>query len=266
MNRPQRLTTAFVKAVDQPGRYGDGRGSFGLSLLVKESRRGLSKTWAQRLRVGGRTKSLGLGAYQTVSLVESRQQAASNALTVMHNEGRKSALEVALESAAGISPQGLRVRSAAARAIPTFRQVVEESIALRRGGWKEGGKTEAQVRSLLERYAYPVMGIIRIDLVTSGQIVEMLKPLWHDKPETARKTLRNVSQVFDYAMSKDYRADDPTVKATIALPKKRKRVEHHRALPYREVGKALETVEGSTASESVKLCLPVPRLDGSTLR
>ena len=35
LNRPKRLSTAFVKIIASTGRYGDGRGGLGLSLLVK---------------------------------------------------------------------------------------------------------------------------------------------------------------------------------------------------------------------------------------
>ena len=35
MKRPKTLSAAFVKTVKRPGRYGDGLGGHGLSLLVK---------------------------------------------------------------------------------------------------------------------------------------------------------------------------------------------------------------------------------------
>ena len=55
MERPYRLSARFVATVEQPGRYGDGRGSGGLSLLVKHTARGhLAKSWAQRISVDGR--------------------------------------------------------------------------------------------------------------------------------------------------------------------------------------------------------------------
>ena len=55
MKRPKTLSAAFVRTVNQPGRYGDGRGSFGLSLLVKPTLNGrLSKSWSQRLRQDGK--------------------------------------------------------------------------------------------------------------------------------------------------------------------------------------------------------------------
>ena len=56
MKRPKKLSASFVKTANRPGRYGDGRGGFGLSLLVKPTTTGrLSKTWSQRLRIHGRS-------------------------------------------------------------------------------------------------------------------------------------------------------------------------------------------------------------------
>ena len=50
-----RLTHALVKSVATEGRYGDGRGGLGLSLLVKRTANGRwSKTWSQRIRVKGK--------------------------------------------------------------------------------------------------------------------------------------------------------------------------------------------------------------------
>lgn len=62
MKRPKTLSAAFVRTVSQPGRYGDGRGGYGLSLLVRETANGrLSKTWSQRVRFNDKTTNIGLG-------------------------------------------------------------------------------------------------------------------------------------------------------------------------------------------------------------
>ena len=64
LKRPKTLSAAFVKTVTEPGRYGDGRGSFGLSLLLKATRNGrLAKSWSQRLRRDGVPFNVGLGRY-----------------------------------------------------------------------------------------------------------------------------------------------------------------------------------------------------------
>ena len=62
MRRPYRLNAEFVRKVDQPGRYGDGRGGFGLSLLVQITGRGVIKSWTMRVvQRNGRDTSIGLG-------------------------------------------------------------------------------------------------------------------------------------------------------------------------------------------------------------
>ena len=75
--RPRRLSATFVRTINLPGRYGDGYGGHGLSLLVKPAAHGgLSKSWAQAIRPNGRTTSIGLGAYPVVTLRTVRRESA----------------------------------------------------------------------------------------------------------------------------------------------------------------------------------------------
>ena len=70
------LTATFVRIVNVPGRYGDGRGGLGLTLLVQpSSRRGLCKSWGQSVRIGGRRTTIGLGRYPVVTLAKARELA-----------------------------------------------------------------------------------------------------------------------------------------------------------------------------------------------
>ncbi|MDE0375339.1 MAG: Arm DNA-binding domain-containing protein [bacterium] len=105
MKRPRILSAAFVRTVSRPGRYGDGRGGYGLSLLVKPTANGrLSKSWSQRVRFHGRVTNIGLGAYPIVTLAEARQKAVANRRTIE----------------AGLDPRGSRV--------PTFADATEEVL------------------------------------------------------------------------------------------------------------------------------------------
>ena len=79
MKRPRTLSAAFCRTIKEAGRYGDGRGGHGLSLLVKESSTGRpSKSWAQRLRIDGEPANIGLGSYPIVTLAEAREKALTN--------------------------------------------------------------------------------------------------------------------------------------------------------------------------------------------
>ena len=61
--RKRPLTAAFVARVKTPRRYGDGGlGGLGLYLRVHRMKSGrVSKSWGQRIRVGGKPTNLGLG-------------------------------------------------------------------------------------------------------------------------------------------------------------------------------------------------------------
>ena len=115
--RHKQLSATFVKTVTARGRYGDGRGGHGLSLLVKSTTTGrVLRTWAQRLRIDGKPLNLGLGSFPVVTLAEARAKALANARGM----------------AQGKDPR------AAVTTIPTFRDAVDKVIALHRATWKDG--------------------------------------------------------------------------------------------------------------------------------
>ena len=90
MKHPARLSAVFVKTVSRHGRYGDGRGGNGLSLLVKPRKgSGLSKSWSQRIRIGGKAVNIGLGPYPVVTPAEAREDALANRRAV--RQGRSPA-------------------------------------------------------------------------------------------------------------------------------------------------------------------------------
>ena len=233
-----KLTAAFVKTItpkdDKPIRRGDGRGGFGLSLLVKPTSTGrVSRTWSQRLRINGILVSIGLGSYPRVSLVEARRRALVNAQAV--EEGR--------DPRDKDSP------------IPTFAQVVEETISMHRADWKEGSKTEAQWRYLLEKFALPSIGDRQVDTISPADVLAFLRPLAMVKPATARKLKAASSQAFRWAIAHGYATTNPADgNISGALPKLAPKA-HHKAIPHTEVASALRTIKSSDAWPGTKLAL-----------
>lgn len=180
MDRPARLTADFVKRVDQPGRYGDGRGGFGLSLLVRDIKDGLGKNWQQRVRVEGKVKSFGLGSYPEVKLSTARNLAAEHVMKIRERCPLRTGIDRLLEEADLPAVTSSSVG-------PTFADVC---IEFRQTAWKPGSKTEKQARSLLARYVIPALGDVAIKQVTPAQVVDVLSPIGHPKAETARKVHR----------------------------------------------------------------------------
>jgi len=231
MKRPTILNATFVRQVRQPGRYGDGRGGYGLTLLVRSMKNGrLSKTWAQRVRINGKETNLGLGNYPVVTLAEARKRALTNRKAI--EDGRH--------------PHASKT--------PTFHQATEKVIAIHRAKWTPRSKTENQWRSLFSAHVLPRIGHKRVDQINSSDVLAILSPLWHSKIETARKTKRYLAAVMRWAVAQGYREDNPADgRIRDALGKHIPQTQHMRALPHGEVGAALAAVESSGAYRSTIL-------------
>ena len=227
IQRPYRLSARFVETIQEPGRYGDGRGSGGLSLRVKRTARGhLAKSWGQRISVDGRARNLGLGSWPHVSLAEARQKCALNLLARQRGE----------------------LVTGRSRRIPTFAEAVEKVIAVHRDGWKDGGRSEQLWRSSLRDYALPRLGTRPVDRIHTSDVMAVLLPVWNEKRETAKRVRRRISAVMRWAVAQGYREDNPAGEAIgAALPRNGVRRQHHRALPYAEVAGAIATVRASGA-------------------
>ena len=76
----------------------------------------------------------------------------------------------------------------------------------------------------------------------------------HEKPETAQRVRQRIKAVLQYAVALGHRLDNPASEALNAiLPRNGGAKRHHRALPYREVAAAVETIRASRAGMAVKL-------------
>ena len=223
VKRPTSLSATFVKTVKRPGRYGDGRGGHGLSMLVKpttiEGR--LSKTWAQRIRINEIITTLGLGSYPAVTLAEARKRALKNRRAI--EEGR--------------NPQG--------DTTPTFAEAAEKVIRLHAAKWKPGGKSEIQWRASLSNYVYPTIGNKRVDEITSADVMRCLTPIWHTKAVTARRVRQRIRAVMNWCVAQNHRLDDPTVTIPAALGNNAQPRHHMRSLHHSKVAEAIETIERS---------------------
>ena len=235
MKRPSRLSATFVNKVIRPGRYGDGRGSFGLSLLVKPKRAGgLSKTWSQRVLLSGKALNIGLGAWPVVTLAEARERALSNRRAIAKGEDPRR------------KP----------RFVPTFADALEETIRIQSQAWKKGGKSEIQWRSSMGAYALPQLGTRPVNTIEPRDVMNVLLPIWSTKPESARRIRQRIGAVMKWAVAQGYRTDNPAGDALgAALPKISNAETHYRALPYGEVSAALRKAKAAGAYPAKVLCL-----------
>ena len=121
MRRPYRLSQTFVNVVSEPGRYGDGRGSKGLSLLVKRTKQGdISKSYTQRIQQpSGKFTSRGLGAHPYISLKDARDMAYENT---------RNHASIAVAHIAEL-PTSEPITA------PTFKEIAEDYLNANAGRW-----------------------------------------------------------------------------------------------------------------------------------
>ena len=261
MDRPTRLTAAFVKNIEEKGRYGDGRGGFGLSLLVRPVKSGLSKTYQQKVRIRGRDRMLGIGSVDKISLADARRIAAVrvNELRARYPEPTgfdrlKAELEGAEPAPVAAAPVALT--------IPTFAELVEITFDRKRGAWK-AAKTERNLRGQLERYIFPTLGDTRIDQIDGHDLTGLLAESWHEKPQAAKKLLQFLRAAFNVAWADGHREDNPIERVKVGLGKQNTVTEHHYAIPYTTVGATLSRLRESSAYPAKRAALEFLVLTGA---
>ena len=225
-----KLTAAAVKAIKEKGLH---RVDDGLYLrIASESGRG---AWQFRIVVSGKRRYVNLGPYPGIGLADARQKAIAYRVTIA--EGNDS-----LE----------QERKAA---MPTFRQAMEEVFKLNAPRWKNAKHTISW-RQTLEKDAMPIIGDLPVDEITREHVLKILSPIWTKKPETARRVRQRMRTILKWAQAHGHIEINPAGEMIDgALPSMPKVKAHFRALPYGEVGQALETIEASQASTASKLAI-----------
>ena len=222
-----KLSDRKVKALREPGRYGDGAT---LYLVVAP---GGSKQWVQRLTVRGKQTDIGLGGYPVVGLRDAREKAHANRT----------------QAQSGADPL-LEKRRAA---VPAFRNLAAQHIEALRPSWRNA-KHAAQWGSTLAAYAYPLIGDRPVDQITRADVIGLLSPIWTEKPETARRVRQRVRAVMARAVALECVEHNPASEGIDAALARLPRVKaHHAALPYPQVPAALRAVRESAATPTVKL-------------
>ena len=220
------LSADFASTVAEPGRYCDGHG---LYLEVQPSG---SRSWVQRLAVGGRRREIGLGSFPLVSLDEARAQAFAN---------RK------LARAGGDPIAAMRASDE-----PTFAEAAERVWGQMRPGWRNP-RYGRDWMSGLTRVAFPAIGRMPVSAVTTADVIDTLRHVWHPRPTTARRVLQRIGLVMEWAVAMGYRTTNPCGRVDLVLGRQQHRTRHFPALPHREVASAVEAVRGSRARPVVKL-------------
>lgn len=225
-----KLTAVAVKQLKKTGLHSDGDGLY-LKVQASSDPEQPNKSWIFRWGAGGKN-TIGLGALKDVSLADARDQAGE-----YRRQLRK-----------GLDPRVERNKNRTpAKDKLTFQRAAEIFIASKADGWKNKKHTE-QWMNTLKTYAYPVIGAVPCAEVTTDMIVEVLRPIWSTKNETATRVRGRIENIMDWASVMGHRTlENPARwkgKLQVLLPtiSKRRRVQHHPAMPYQDVPALFETI------------------------
>ena len=219
-----RLSPRRIETERKRGRFADGGG-----LYLQVGAQG-TKSWLFWFMLNGKARQMGLGAVHTISLPEARETALK--CRKLLNEGidpidaRKEAL---------VSQQ-LKTASAM-----TFKECAEAYIKSHSAGWRNA-KHAAQWTSTLETYGFPVFGSLPVQAVDTALVMKALDPIWQVKTETASRVRGRIEAILDWAKARNYReGENPArwkghLKILLPAKSKVKKVKHHAALPYDEIG------------------------------
>jgi integrase len=208
------------------GWHGDGRGLYLQCTAAADG--AINRSWVYRYRAGNRERYMGLGPFADVSLAEAREKATA---------ARKLRLE-GIDPIEARNAQRTAARLEAAKRV-TFAQCVEHFLEFKRIEWSNP-KHAAQWEMTLRKYAKPLHQLepTAIDL---AMVVQTLRPIWHEIPETASRTRMRIEAVLDHwaATNQIHGYTNPAAWERVrhALPSvaKLKGDKHHPALPYREI-------------------------------
>jgi integrase len=241
---PSKLTARKVESA-RPGKYSDGGN---LYLIV--SRTG-SRKWMLRFTWRGQAKEMGLGSAASVPLADAREKAAAARRKI----------------AQGFNPIDERKRD---RGIPTFSEMADEVREALSVGFRNE-KHKAQWKSTLETYAAPLRRK-PVDTITTDDVLNVLKPIWTAKAETASRVRGRIEKVLDAAKAKGFRDGENPARwrghLDHLLPRPSKLTRgHHAAMPYENVAAFLVELRKrqSGAALALELCILTAARSGEIL-
>jgi len=93
---------------------------------------------------------------------------------------------------------GARLKTAKAR---TFEECARKFIATRELGWRND-KTGLLLHAAFKRYVYPKLGVLPMQAIDTGRVMEVLEPIWGEKPTTASRLRSNIEAVLNAAKAR----------------------------------------------------------------
>lgn len=169
------LNTTKINSLQEPGKHHDGAG------LYLEIANSGAKRWTYIFRFAGKRRQKGFGSFPDVSLKVARDK-------------RREAEAMTRQ---GINPIEANRPVAKPDRAATFGAVALDYIASQEPGWKNA-KHRQQWPSTLRTHAKAIWDT-PVNTIGVTDVQNILKPIWHKKPETAKRVRGRIEKVLGAA-------------------------------------------------------------------
>lgn len=224
------LTVKAVEAKRHPGnRRSDVYFADGDGLYLRITPSG-GKSWAFCYMLNRKSREMGLGPADVISLAEARAKVA---------EYRK-LLVSRIDPIDARRTEQVQQALGAAKTI-SFSECATAYIETHRAGWKNE-KHADQWANTLETYCGGVFGKLPVSAVDTSVVMKALQQIWSEKAETASRLRARIEKVLDWATVRGYRTGENPARwrghldKLLPAMKKKQRVKHHAALPFTHIG------------------------------
>lgn len=190
-----------------------------LNLRVRDGKR----TYVLRYCIGGKRKDKHLGSANELSLTEAKRLADKLRSELAEGKLPRTAKDKLIE----------KLKEADA---PTFEkyalEAIEKIASVR--VWKNA-KHKAQWFATVRAYAFPVLGKKKLSEIKKTDVLEVLRPIWSTKTETASRVRGRLENIFSYAVTDGLMEFNPAIwrgnlDRDLPPPSKIQIVEHHEAM------------------------------------
>lgn len=169
------------------GKHADGGG-----LYLYHTKAG--RSWIMRYTIGGKRHELGLGSFDTVSLAGAREQAV----------GIRATLERGCDPKAERKAQKQSIKTTIDRNAPEAQarrmlsNVIDRTFEAQKKSLKDDGMA-GRWRSPLDTHVIPKLGRQDVETITPQDVADVLRPIWHQKADVARKAMQRLGKALAYA-------------------------------------------------------------------
>jgi integrase len=198
-----------------------------------------AKSWILRVKVGNVRRDMGLGGYPAVTLEAARDRAREARDLI--SRGIDPVAQKRANKAALLASQAKSL---------TFDQAADKVHAIKSKEFKNAKHGDQWINTI-RTYASPHIGKLQVSDIELPHILKVLEPIWESKTETATRLRQRIEATLAWARVHGYRKGENPARwkghldAILSKPSKIKNVEHHKALPYEDMGEFMKKLRAA---------------------